>query len=153
MRKDLFSSLVLLIVAGTYYFFSTDIQVSTLEDEVGPRGLPAALAILLAVLAAALGARSLALAPPAPSAAKGGGEDEAPWPRAMGMLALGALYIPVSTLLGYAPALFLLLLAVMLYEGMRPSRRMFAVAIGGAALFWFLFELVLGVRQPEGLLF
>jgi hypothetical protein len=55
--------------------------------------------------------------------------------------------------LGYAPALLLLLLAVMLYEGMRPSWRMFAVAIGGAALFWFLFEFVLGVRQPEGLLF
>jgi hypothetical protein len=30
---------------------------------------------------------------------------------------------------------------------------MFAVAAGGATFFWLLFDVVLGVRQPEGLLF
>ena len=81
------------------------------------------------------------------------GEAEAPWPRAMGMLALGALYIPLATYAGYPIALFLLLAAVMLYEGLKPSPRMLAVTVGGAAVFWFLFTYVLGVRQPEGVLF
>ena len=55
--------------------------------------------------------------------------------------------------LGYPLALVLLLLAVSLYEGAKPSWRMYAVALGGAAFFWLLFDVVLGVRQPEGLLF
>jgi putative tricarboxylic transport membrane protein len=49
--------------------------------------------------------------------------------------------------------LFLLLVAVPLYEGMRFSWRVLAVAAGGAAVFYALFVVVLGVRQPEGLLF
>ena len=72
---------------------------------------------------------------------------------ARGLLALGALYIPAAIVLGYPLALFLLLVAVALYEGKRFSWRMAAVAGGGAAFFYVLFELVLGVRQPEGLLF
>ena len=46
-----------------------------------------------------------------------------------------------------------LLVAIALYEGMKPSIRMFAVAIGGAVFFYLLFDVVLGVRQPEGILF
>lgn len=155
MRKDLIASAGLLGIAAAYYAASLDIPASTLEDEVGPRGLPMVLTILLVVLALVLGLRALLLAPRPKKAAANDdeGEAEAPWPRAIGMLALGALYIPASLILGYAPALFLLLLAVTLYEGMRPSWHMLAVAIGGAAFFWFLFDIVLGVRQPEGLFF
>jgi len=39
------------------------------------------------------------------------------------------------------------------YERMKPSWRMFAVAFGGATFFWLLFDVVLGVRQPEGIIF
>jgi hypothetical protein len=49
--------------------------------------------------------------------------------------------------------LFLLLFAVPLYEGLRLSWRVPAVAAGGAAVFYVLFVIVLGVRQPESLLF
>jgi len=45
-----------------------------------------------------------------------------------------------------------LLVAVALYERKRPDWRLFAVAGGGAVFFWLLFDIVLGVRQPEGLL-
>jgi hypothetical protein len=149
MRKDLVSSAILLGIAAAYYLMSTGISASTLEDEVGPRGLPNVLAALLAMVALAIGVRALVVAP-ASAPAK---EAEAPWPRALGMLAIGALYIPVATVLGYWLALVLLLLAVALYEGMKPSWRMAAVALGGATFFWLLFDIVLGVRQPEGLLF
>ena len=91
--------------------------------------------------------------PPGCAAQDDAKEVEARWPRALGVLAFGALYIPASVVVGYPLALFLLLVAVPLYEGLRFSWRVLAVAAGGAAVFYVLFVIVLGVRQPEGLLF
>ena len=150
MRKDVVLSAILLCIAAAYYFAAGDIPASTLEDEVGARGLPIVLSSLLAMVAIAIGVRALVTAPATGETEK---EAEAPWLRALGMLAIGALYIPIANLLGYWLALVLLLLAVTLYEGMKPSPRMFAVALGGASFFWLLFDVLLGVRQPEGLLF
>jgi putative tricarboxylic transport membrane protein len=150
MRKDLVGSAILLCIAALYYFASTFISSSTLEDEVGPRGLPTVLAVLLAMVAILIGVRALVAAP---AAGEGEKDAEAPWPRAIGMLAIGALYIPVASLLGYWLTLVLLLLAVILYEGMKPSWRMLAVALGGATFFFLLFDVLLGVRVPQGLLF
>jgi putative tricarboxylic transport membrane protein len=152
-RKDLVASAILLVIAISYYLASTSILSTTLEDEVGPRGVPMVLSVLLAAIALGIGARGLAAAPERARAPAVEKEPEAPWPRALGMLGLGALYIPLASLAGYFVALFLLLVSVALYEGMRPSLRMFAVAVGGAAFFWVLFAEVLGVRQPTGLLF
>ncbi len=132
MRKDLVASIGLLVIAAVYYAATLTIQQSTLEDEIGPMGLPTVLAALLAFIAVVIGARAFMTAPaaPVPDSDK---DPEAPWPRAVGILLIGWL--------------------VALYEGMKPSVRMFVVAIGGAAFFWLLFEVVLGVRQPEGILF
>ena len=150
MRKDLLSAAILLCIAGIYYAASTTIPTSTLEDEIGPRGLPVVLAVLLALVAIVIGIRAVVTAPVSGEAAK---DAEAPWPRAIGMLAIGALYIPVASLLGYWLALLLLMSAVILYEGMKPSWRMLAVAVGGATFFFLLFDVLLGVRVPEGILF
>jgi hypothetical protein len=73
--------------------------------------------------------------------------------RALGLLGIGALYMPAAWILGYVPALILLILGIALYEGMRPSWRVVGIAIGGATLFWLLFVVLLGVPQPAGLLF
>ena len=97
-----------------------------------------------------IGVRALVFAPAPVTGEK---DAEAPWPRALGILAIGALYIPVATVPGYWPALLLLLIAVPLYEGMKPSWRLAAVSAGGATFFWLLFGYVLGVQQPEGMLF
>jgi hypothetical protein len=69
------------------------------------------------------------------------------------MLGIAACYIPTASYLGYPIALFLLLVAVALYERKKPDWRMFAIAAGGALFFWLVFDLILGVRQPEGILF
>lgn len=156
MQKDLVAAILLLLIAAGYYAASLDIPMSTLSDEIGPTGLPTVLAGLLAVIAVAIGARALLLprrtqAQPVPSAPEK--DTEAPWPRALGMLVLIALYIPLADFVGYFIALFGIITAVALYEGMRPSWRLFAVALGGATFFWVLFDFVLGVRQPEGILF
>jgi hypothetical protein len=152
-RKDLVAAAILLSIAGAYFAATLEIPASTLDDGVGPRGFPLVLALGLVVVAAAIAFRALTIPPVRTQALDDDREREAPWPRALGMLAFGALYIPLASLLGYAPALFLLLIAVPLYEGMRFSWRVPAVAAGGAAVFYVLFVLVLGVRQPEGLLF
>jgi hypothetical protein len=152
-RKDLIASAILLLIAGGYFAATLQIPSSTLDDGVGPRGFPLVLAFGLVVVASAIAFRAGVVTP----ASKPGDdkEPESRWPRALGILVFGALYIPFATFLGYALALFLLLIAVPLYEGMRFSWRVPAVAAGagGAAVFYVLFVLVLGVRQPEGLLF
>lgn len=152
-RKDLVGAAILLLIAGTYYLATRRIPLSTLDDGVGPRGFPLVLTIALVLLATAIAVRAVVAVPAATRSQDDDKEPEARWPRALGLLALGGLYIPASILLGYPLALFLLLVAVPLYEGMRFSWRVVAVAAGGAAFFYVLFEIVLGVRQPEGLLF
>jgi len=154
MKKDLLASIGLLLIAAAYYAASTLIQQSTLEDQVGPTGLPTVLAALLAIVALAIGARALLSTPAAvPDPSAPAADAESHWTRAAGMLAIGCLYIPAAEYLGYAPAIFLLLLTVMLYERMKPNWRMVVVAAGGAAFFYTLFDIILGVRQPQGLLF
>ena len=154
MRKDLFASIGLLLIAAVYYAATLTITASTLDDDggPGPTGLPTVLATVLALIAIVMGARTL-MAAPARTKSDDAKEAEAPWPRALGMLAIAALYIPTASYLGYPIALFLLLVAVALYERKKPDWRMFAVAGGGALFFWLIFEIGLGVRQPEGLLY
>ena len=151
-RKDLLAAVLLLLIAGAYYGATMQIPSSTLDDGVGPRGFPLVLTVALVAVATAIAVRALTAAPVGARAHGDTKEPEARWPRALGLLTLGALYVPVSGVLGYPLALFLLLVAVPLYEGMQFSWRVPAVAAGGAAFFYVLFEIVLGVRQPEGLL-
>ena len=150
MKKDLAGSAILLMIAALYYAASTQIASSTLEDQVGPRALPSVIAGLLVVIALIIGIRALVAAPIPVFGEK---DAEAPWPRAFGMLMTGAMYIPAAAVLGYWPALLLLLIVVPLYERMKLSWRVAAVALGGATFFWVLFNYILGVQQPEGILF
>jgi putative tricarboxylic transport membrane protein len=157
MRKDLLSGLGLLLIATGFYWAATGIQVSTLADDFGPQGLPMALAVCLGVVAIgligrALIARSAALSQPEPSSEASKDEpEEATLPRALGLLAIGAGYVAIVRVVGYVPAIALLIATVALYEGLRPSFRLVVVALGGAVFFWLLFVQVLGVPQPQGL--
>jgi hypothetical protein len=152
-RKDLVAAVILLLIAGAYWSAALEIPSSTLDDGVGPRGFPLALTVALVVVAAAIAIRALTVAPVEPRGSEAAKEAEARWPKALGVLAFGALYIPAAALLGYPVALFLLILAVALYEGARFSWRVLVVAAGGAAVLYVLFVVVLGVRQPESVLF
>jgi len=152
-RKDLLAAAILLSIAGAYGWATLQIPSSTLDDGVGPRGFPLVLTAALAMVAIAIAVRALVTARIDTRADDHARETEARWPRALGVLAFGALYIPAAAVFGYSLALFLLLVAVPLYEGARFSWRVPAVAAGGAAVFYVLFVVVLGVRQPEGLLF
>ncbi|MEE8439334.1 MAG: tripartite tricarboxylate transporter TctB family protein [Micropepsaceae bacterium] len=158
MNKDLIASALLLVVAALYYAATVRIPVSTLGGAVGPHFFPTFLALLLGIVGVSLALRTLFVKRPFTAkvgAAKASGPDdgEATPLRALGLLGVGALYIPFALLLGYVPALFLLIASIALYEKAKPSWRMAAIAIAGALLFWLLFVALLGVRQPQSILF
>ena len=153
MSKDILSGGVLLAVAGLYYLGTRQIAHSSLEDGVGADGLPVMLAILLAGLALLLMLRSFIVASRSSGAAAADGEYHAKFTRALGLLAIAGGYTVVAPIIGYVPALVLLIAAVALYEGARPSWRLAAVAVLGAGGFWLFFVWLLGVEQPSSLLF
>jgi hypothetical protein len=152
MNKDILSGGALLGVAGLYYVGTRQIARSSLEDGVGADGLPMVLAILLAVLALLLILRSFIVASPS-GAAPADGEYHAKFTRALGLLAIAGGYAVIAPIIGYVPALALLIAAVALYEGAPPSWRLPVVAILGAGGFWLFFVWLLGVEQPSSLLF
>ena len=153
MNKDVLSGGILLVVAGAYFWATLQIPDSSLSDEVGAQGMPRILAFLLAGLAVLIILRGVVMARKAAVAAGGDepGEGEAPLPRALGLLAIAAGYIVVTPLVGFGPALALLIAAVAIYEGMRFSWRLAVVAAIGALAFWLLFVRLLGVEQPASL--
>ena len=155
MNKDGWSGIVLLVLAGAYYWASGAIANSTLEDEVGAVGLPHALAVALALLGLILVVRAV-LAARAETAAASGPEDEerdAKFPRALSFLAFGAAYVLILPYVGYLVGVALLIGTVALYEGAPKRWTVPAAAIGGALLYWAIFVKLLGVNQPVGTLF
>ena len=155
MNKDIVSGAILLVAAGAYYWATLQIPDSSLSDEVGAQGLPRILALLLGVLSLLIMVRGLAIARrKQPATVSDVDEEETASPqRALGFLAIAAGYVLIAPVLGFGPALALLIAAIALYEGMKPSWRVAAVAAGGAAAFWLLFVQLLGVEQPASILF
>ena len=140
-------------IAALYYAAVVRIPVTTLGGEVGPHVFPSVLALLLGIVGASLAVRAVLAKRPAVEEAGDKMVGEATPLRAFGLLGIGALYIPAALLLGYVPALFLLIACVALYERAKLSWRMAVIAAGGAVLFWLLFVALLGVRQPQSILF
>ena len=154
MSKDALSGIVLLVVAVAYYWATLQIPESSLSDEVGAQGLPRILGVLLAGLALLILIRGILMSRKRLVAEVDAGEDPDASPRrALGFLAIAAGYVIVSPLVGYGPALALLIAAVAVYEGAKPSWRTAVIAIGGAVVFWLLFVQLLGVEQPSSTLF
>ena len=164
MSKDIGSGALLLAVAGIYWWATLQIPSSRLSDEVGAQGMPTVLAVGLAVVAALIMLRGVITAMQAPAGAAaataaGSGPDhdddndsyEATLPRALGVIALGALYIAIAIFAGYIPALAVLIFTTAMYEGLKPGWRPLAVAVGGAVAFGLLFVKLLGTEQPVGL--
>lgn len=157
MNKDSLSGLVLLALAGAYYWATGAIPDSTLSDEVGAVGLPRALTIALAVLGLILLVRSLLAPKPVEAnrvpAEEDDEEQDARLPRAVGFLLFGAAYVLLLPYIGYFLGVALLIAAVALFEGAPRRWTVPVAALGGALLYWAVFVKLLGVNQPVGLLF
>jgi hypothetical protein len=157
--KDLAGGIAVLVIAGVYYWAIGDVAESTLSDDVGATGLPRILAFVLAGFGVILVARAImagALVPAAKPAAAVPAQDDdpiAPLPRALGFLGFGAAYVVLVPIIGYPPAVALLIGAIALFEGAAPNWKTAAIAVGGAAGYWAIFVKLLGVHQPSGWFF
>lgn len=155
MNKDVVSGLALLVFDAAYFWATQKIQVSMLDDPFGARGLPHILALLLAILALIIIVRGLVAARAAPAAVAPAEEvgHQASLPRALGLLLIGVGYMLMLPVVGYAVGVTLLIAAIAFYEGAGRDWRIPAAAVFGGLLFWSIFNLLLGVGQPTGMLF
>lgn len=160
--KDFAGGVAVLVIAGLYYWAIGDIAESSLSDEVGASGLPRILAFVLAGFGLILTARAImagAFSPApepaarAPAAPTDDDDETSTLPRALGFLAFGAAYVVLVPIIGYLPAIALLIGAVALYEGAPRNWKTLVIALGGALLYWGIFVKILGVHQPSGLFF
>lgn len=159
-QKDLAGGLIVLAIAILYYLGIGDIAESSLADDVGAGGLPRILAFALAGFGAVLVARAiiegaLARTPkPAAIVTQPGDDDPiAPLPRALGFLGFGAAYVVLVPIIGYLPAMALLIGAIALFEGAAANWKTALIAMGGAVGYWAIFVKLLGVHQPSGWFF
>lgn len=153
MPRDAVIGAVVLAFAGLYWLGAGTIRHSSLEDAIGAAGLPHTLAVILAVLAVLLIVRALVFGQE-PRRVPAENEPRAlprPHLRALGMLALGIGYLLVVSTLGYVVSVVLLLGAVALYVGYRPSPALAVFAIVGAAGFYVLFVQILDIPLPPGI--
>ena len=67
------------------------------------------------------------------------------------MLAIGAGYLAIVSTAGYPLSLLAVIVLVALYQGERMGLRLAGIAIGGAALFFVFFDLLLGIDMPAGI--
>jgi putative tricarboxylic transport membrane protein len=152
MPRDAAFGLLMLAIAVGYYWLAAAISASTLDDAVGPQGLPKIYAVILAALSMILIVRSWI-----PRRVR---EDPAAGPktkdrrpkttRIAGMLLIGVLYIALAPTLGYMLSVALLLLATAYYQGGIINRQVVLVSASGAVFLWLLFVAFLGIAQPSG---
>ena len=154
MLKDLISALFLLLIAVGYYFLSSDINPSALDDEIGAGGLPAVYALLLAAIALTLAAKALIvsrfISTEVTHPVNDLEDDGRKLLRAAGMLGIGITYVVAVRFSGYSIALAVLIALAALYQGERAGWRLVRIAVGGGIAFWIFFDRVLGVDTPPG---
>jgi putative tricarboxylic transport membrane protein len=154
VSRDTGVALGLLVLAGLYWLGADQIKVSRLEGIVGAQAVPKGLAASLAILAAVLIAQDLWRARRAVVAAapadKEEGRTDAHW-RAAGMLLIGIGYLLIVGIVGYVPAVALLLLASARFMGRAWSIELVLIAVGGALVYYLLFVRLLGIPLPPGI--
>lgn len=148
MARDLVCSIALLIVAAGYYTLASGIGTSALADEVGAAGLPTAYAFALGAIGLVMALQAVVKGLANRAEVGEGLELGLMLRRAAGVLGIGVGYLLIVTVVGYLIALVVVLAAMLIYFGERPSGRVALAAIGGASLFWVLFDRLLGIPMP-----
>ena len=170
MQRNLVTGIGALVIGVGYLAMAFQLRASALADAVGPAGLPKVLGVLMIAFGLILCAQALLagrkVAQPSAAAAvvapdgtvEAEPEDEGKsvslfgLAKAGGLLAIAVLYLLVIRVVGYPIAIGALLIALTLYGGVKPTWRVFAIGIAGAAVFWIVFVEVLGLPLPAGVL-
>lgn len=120
------------------------------EDGPGPGFFPMWYGGFMVVLSLALVARSMLGGAAVPGASKVAWREVA---RALTCWAAFVACIALMELVGFAPAFALLTWFIVAFMARRPQRVALPLALGGAALFYAVFALLLEVNLPRGILF
>lgn len=164
MSKDLVAGALFLIASIVFYMLAAAFPVSALDTTVSAGAFPKMLAIAGGALSLLLIGSGVwkARAKPAVVADmpledededEGGDLDKMrTHKRALGLLLILSAYVALVGSLGYIISVFLLIGAVAVYHGIKPSWQLVLLAALGALAFWGLFVQVLGVRLPSGIL-
>jgi hypothetical protein len=144
--RDMICGAFGLAIALAYYALADALPVSMLSDEIGAGGVPKSLAIGLGLCSVLLIGRA---ALTRGAAIRFAALTHA---RALGITAIGAAYIAVTPLIGYAPGAALLIIGTALYFGTRLNPRLIVVGVLGGVLLWALFVRMLGIPMPGGTL-
>ena len=145
--QDVALGTAMLAIGVAYYWLTTLVQQSVLDDTVGPVGLPRVYALLLVALSAILIVRAVSVLFRQNRSSRE--EPRQSW-RFIGMLLIGVLYVGIVPWLGYPLSIGLLIGATASYQGGSIDRRVILVAATGAVLLWVLFVALLRVPQPLG---
>jgi hypothetical protein len=146
--RDFAFGAMMLAVGLAYYWLTSQVPQSTLDDEVGPVGLPRLYAVILVTLSLiAIVPAALAVIRRRPPQ-----RDDVPrrsW-RFAGMLLIGVLYVAIVPWLGYLPSIAMLIAGTAWYQGGAITRRVVVVSASGALILWLLFVAFLRIPQPPG---
>lgn len=157
MRSMFAVSGVLFVISIAYWLGADAIRVSSLAGQVGADGLPKLLGLALGGLSVLLALqtwvqkRRLKASP----LVADGGEDDVlgDWRshlRALGLIAIGVVYVIVLPWLGYAVSAAVMLAVVAAYAGLRSWISLAAFAFGGAVVFYLIFVQLLSIPLPAG---
>ena len=146
--RDLTFGAVMLASGLAYYWLTTGVPQSALDDTVGPVGLPRLYAVMLVALSLVTIVRAAFAAVRRQSRQR----NDAPrlsW-RFTGMLLIGVLYVAIVPWLGYLPSIAALIAGTAWYQGGAINRRVVVVSASGALILWLLFVAFLRIPQPPG---
>jgi putative tricarboxylic transport membrane protein len=146
--RDYVFGTVMLAVGLAYYWLTTQVSQSALDDTVGPVGLPRLYAVILVALSL------ITMVPPARAVVRRqppqrDDEPRRSW-RFAGMLLIGVLYVVIVPWLGYLPSIAMLIAGTAWYQGGAINRRVVVVSASGALILWLLFVAFLRIPQPPG---
>lgn len=156
MMKDLILGAMALAFGAFYMREAARIPRSALGDAVGAGGVPLVLGAIMCMCGLLLIARTMWLwrsGTFVPAAISDVFSD----PKRLFVMAGGVIFMTATYLilldpLGYIVAMTLYLMAIIHFQRVAPSARSLLVAACGAGGLWLLFDALLGIDLPEGVL-
>ncbi|MCJ8144016.1 tripartite tricarboxylate transporter TctB family protein [Ancylobacter sp. A5.8] len=157
MPTQIISGVVLVALAGIYWFQADVIPKSPMSGSVGADGLPKLLAFALgglSLLLIAQGVLSRSSSPPADIFEETEADrvtERRGHLMAAALLVVTILYTVLLPYVGYTVAMGLLLITVGVFYNRRLTLGIGMFAVIGAVVFHLIFITLLGVRMPEGI--
>lgn len=155
-QKDRIFGLLAGLFALVYLWYANGIEDSMLADSVGANGVPLLIGSIVLASSVALVIKSFIAAKPVAAADEEAADPAAEWRSiriAASLMAILLVYVIVLPLAGYIISVSVLVLAVAMLAKAPLKPTLFITAALSGVTFWILFELMLTIHMPKGLLF